>query len=105
MMPVFKNAVPGPHCASYCTNGTKDSPNRQTICQARSYSYAIPTRTDCCYLPGGMPGSPPALPLLCPRRGVRAHWKEEKWGGFAGVYRELLQGDKKQGRKSEPSRT
>lgn len=36
MMPVFKNAVPGPHCAGYCTNGTKGSPNRQANCQARS---------------------------------------------------------------------
>lgn len=54
-------------------------------------------------LPGGLPGSPPAPLLLCPKWGLRADWKEEKWSNFTGVYRELLQWEGKHGRKPEPS--
>lgn len=76
MMTVFKNAAPGHCCASYCTSRTKDSPNRQTICQARSSSYAHPTRKGCvaaCQPAGWAAGlaSGPAAPA--PEEGHEGH--------------------------------
>lgn len=67
MMPAFKKAVPGPPCASYCTNGTKDSPKGQTNCRARSNSYPSPMSKGCvaAHQPAGwaagLPSGPAAL--------------------------------------------
>jgi len=57
-MTVVKKAAPGPRCASHCTNRAKDSSNRQKKHQARSNTYASPTRKGCvaAHQPAGRAG-------------------------------------------------
>lgn len=89
MMPVFKNVLPGPYCASYRTKG---SPNRQTARQEATDTPVPWGKASTLHISllGGLPGSPWAPRLLRPRSDMRVGWKEKKWGNFAGVCRELL---------------